>query len=110
MAKKTAHPATQSTRELIPATIGGEDYMVRPPKGYAGILISARFQDQGKPEDFDAVEFMESLDLVIKTIFTKADAKKIRARLEDADDALDVQDILEEFPKIVERASGNPTM
>lgn len=109
MAKKDAHPATRSTRELIPAHLAGTDYMVRPPKGYVGILIASKFQNQGQGDDFDAEEFMESVDLVIKTLFTKSDAKKVRERLLDPDDELDVSDILEEFPRIVERASGNPT-
>lgn len=109
MATKKAHPATKSTRELIPAEIGGENYMVRPIKGYAGILLASKFQGETKPEDFDAAEFIENTDLLIKTIFTKSDAAKIRERLIDPDDDLDITEIMEQFGKLVEQSSGNPT-
>ena len=110
-AKKTQHPATRSTKELIPLELSGVSYMVRPPKGYVGMLIVSRFQEFGKGGDeFDAAGFMETFDMLIDAVFTKADAKKIRARLIDGDDALDISDLSEAFPQLVAEASGNPTM
>lgn len=110
-AKKTTHPATRSTKELIAYELVGVNYMVRPPKGYVGMVIASRFQtsSEGAGEDFDAKEFMETIDMLIDTLFVKADAKKIRTRLLDPEDQLDISDLSEAFPKIVAAASGNPT-
>lgn len=110
-AKKKTHPATRSPRDLIPLEVAGVSYMVRPPKGYVGMVIASKFQAVGSQtgEEFDSREFMDTIDMLIDTIFVKTDAKKIRARLMDADDSLDISDLSEAFPKVVEAASGNPT-
>ena len=91
------------------AKVGGVDYMVRPIKGYAGILLASKFQGESKPEDFDASEFIENTNLLISTIFTKSDAAKIHARLLDAEDDLDITEIMEKFGELVEQSSGTPT-
>ena len=111
--KKNAHPATKNPRELTSTEILGEDYMVRPIKGYTGIMLAAKFQDYGNrdaADEFDAKEFLGSIDTMIDTIFPKSDAKRIRARLLDPEDELDMEQIMETFTQLAEKASGNPTM
>lgn len=110
--KKTTDPVPETSRELYPVTVGGEEYMVRQPKGYLGILIAERFQDlDGKEgDDFDASEFLESIHLLVRTIFTKADAAKVRERLADPDDVLDMSDLMDAFGELSEKVSKNPTM
>lgn len=104
MAKnKSAAPPT--TRELIAETVGGQDYMVRPVKGYVGIILA----DSLQKAETDMPEFRKGIETLIDAIFTKNDAKKIRARLLNPDDDLDLPEVMECFTRLVAKTTGNPT-
>lgn len=136
MAKKNTH-VPQSTRELYPIELRGVTYMMRAVKGYAGIVLAKEltsFGDvakntgaaakkatssaksaKGKPAvvEVDSSSFvgmLDSIDKLIDSMFTKGDRTKVRARLLDADDDLDVEDLMDAFTELTEKSTGNPTM
>ncbi len=110
MAKKNTVP--QSTRELTHLELGGQNYMVRKLKGYAGMVISRDIQKASKEDaegNVDVGGILEAIDALIDAVFTKADRVKVRKRLMDGDDDLDTDDIMNALPKIIEGQTENPT-
>lgn len=108
---KPKDPVPTSSRELYPIIVGGVDYMLREPKGYAGIVIASRFQsiEAAGEDEFDAAFMEESIDLLVNAMFTKADRAKVKARMMDADDDLDMTDLMEAFSTLSEKSTANPT-
>ena len=111
MAKKK-NPVPESTRELHHLELGGENYMVRKLKGYAGMVISRELQESAKEDsegNVDVNRMLEAIDSLIDAVFTKTDRPKIRKRLMDGDDEFDTDDIVGALPKIIEGQTENPT-
>lgn len=108
--KKSAAP--KSTRELIHLELGGANYMVRPLKGYAGMIISRDIQaasDTSNGGEVDAEAMLNSFEALIDAVFVKSDRPKVRKRLMDGDDDLDLTDIMNALPKLMETQTENPT-
>lgn len=108
MAKKSETKDPTGPKELKATELLGESYMVRPIKGYVGILIAGKLSKMGD-KDTSPVEMLETVDMLIDAVFAKPDAKKIRKRLADPDDAADLGDVIEKFGELVGEATGNPT-
>lgn len=89
----------------LTVTLGEKSYTVRPIKTTLGIAMAQRFQNVGK--DLDKLN--SGVDSVITTIFGKTDALKIKKRLEDPADDLDIPHIVDLMKALVERSTGNPT-
>lgn len=111
MSKKTEKPVPTSARELVPAEVGGQKYMVRPPKGYIALKLGAAFAklEKQKQGNYDLAGQVEMIETIIDHLFVKSDAKKIRARLLDPTDDLDAPDLINAYVAVQAEVTKNPT-
>lgn len=93
--------------EPIPVTLVGKDYVLTPPK--AGVAMRIAGQAKRLLDD-DPMQMITLVDEWAEKAFGKAEFKKVKARLEDPKDALDVQHIMSLMQAVIERQAGeNPT-
>lgn len=111
MSKKTEKTVPASTRELVPAEVGGQKYLVRPPKGYIALRLGAAFSklEKQKEGNYNLAEQVEMIESIIDHLFVKSDAKKIRARLLDPMDDLDTPDLINAYVAVQADVTKNPT-
>lgn len=113
MAKDEEVPALEieaAPRKSIPVRLVGVMYEVTPPKAGMALRIASKAKgiDTSNPDDFDAA--MELIDEWMVKAFGKKNAKAIRERMEDDDDALDFPHLTTLMEKLITMAaSGNPT-
>ena len=90
----------------IPVTLVGKDYMINQPKS----ALSMRMAVESKKAGDDPGKVFEILDVWIDKAFGKENAKKVRKRLDDENDLLDIQHVMTLMEKIIEvQTDGNPT-
>lgn len=97
-----AEPKTEIAVSLV-----GEEYTVVPPKASFAIKIAVRSKQSENTRDPDFA--MSSIYEWIDAAFGKEVGQRIRERLDDSDDQLDIDHIATLMQKIMEFASGNPT-
>lgn len=96
----SAEPVKRLTVNLV-----GVSYSVRPPKGAMAIVLATKMQKAEK----DPAVLLDGLGDWLKIAVGKDEAKAIRARLEDPEDALDFEHIMTLLQKLSEASTGNPT-
>jgi hypothetical protein len=96
---------TASPREPVKVDLVGQIYEVTPPKAALAMKLAV----QAKTAQGDASLVEGAIFEWIDTAFTKADAKKIKARLSDQDDLLDYPHISQLIEALVEAGSANPS-
>lgn len=84
----------------------GIEYKVKPPKMSLLAVVAKAAAAQGK-ENEGGTKVIEHVENLVKLMFG-ASAAKVLARLEDAADDLDYQQIMDTAEAVIE-ASGNPT-
>ena len=90
--------------ELIPVTLVGQSYKVKPPKA----ALAMRLATESKLYRDDPSKMMAVLDEWMSRAFGK-DAAKVKKRLDSPDDDLDITNIMALMEKVIERQTGNPT-
>jgi hypothetical protein len=89
--------------------VAGEVYEFRVPKLY-GLMRTVRgLQDNKKQDGMAEVAMFGKIEDWLFSATSKADASRIRSRLEDPDDTLDVEHLVEVFQQLVKAASDRPT-
>lgn len=89
--------------------LAGEIYEFRVPKLY-GLMSTVRgIQDSKGPKGMAEVAMFGKIEDWLFGAMSKADAKRVRDRLEDQDDSLDVEHLVEVFQHLVKAASDRPT-
>lgn len=97
--------AINADRDVIDVNLVGKKYEVKPPKAFVMLKMSQQLQTAQE----DPALMIEVLESFIDSSFAKADATKIKKRLEDNNDDLDLPHIMEFMEKVMEFATGNPT-
>lgn len=94
-------------RELIAVNLVGTEYTLTPPKGALGLTLAEKAQDASASGDVRAIwgEVLNWLTMAVG----KKQAKAIQARLDDADDDLDIIHVISLMEQVVEMVTGNPT-
>ena len=92
-------------RTAIPVSLVDEEYLVTPPKSTIALALAARAKAAGE----DAEKVREELDGWVLIAFGKKQAAKVQARLDDADDDLDLPHIMELMQKLAEAVTPDPT-
>lgn len=89
--------------------LAGEIYEFRVPKVY-GLMSTVRgLQDNKGPKGMAEVAMFGKIEDWLFGAMNKADEKRVRARLDDQDDQLDVAHLIEAFQHLVKAASDRPT-
>lgn len=83
----------------------GEEYLVTPPKSTIALALAARAKEAGE----DAAKVREELDGWVRIAFGAKQAKKVQARLDDADDDLDLPHIMTLMQRLAEAVTPDPT-
>ena len=92
-------------RKAIPVSLVDEEYLVTPPKSTIALALAERAKAAGE----DAGKVREEIDSWILSAFGKKQAPKIAARLDDAEDDLDLPHIMELMQKLAEAVTPDPT-
>jgi hypothetical protein len=116
-AKKTAAPTAKAdvtinadVKKKIIVDLVGEKYSVTPPKTSLAIKVTQRARGaEGKPTRKEADESFEALQEWIDKAFGVQGAKRVRTRLNDADDDLDLDQIMQLMNVLLEMESGGPS-
>lgn len=85
--------------------LGGTLYLVKPPKATLAMVLAKKMSSKGG--DLDSM--MKALGDWLTIAMGPKEAKKVLARLDDADDDLDLAHVMELIEKLTERTTGNPT-
>lgn len=90
--------------ETMDVKLVGVDYKITPPK--TSLLMEVTDKMQGKnEEDVTSEDLYRFVDLM----FTKGDATKVKKRLGDPKDRLDIDHVMTLLDKIMEAVQPNPT-
>lgn len=92
-------------RKKIPVDLVGVRYEVLPPKGALALQLGIQTKKAG--DDPGAAWAM--VESWVERGFGKANARKIKARLDDDGDDLDISHLMQLMTVLMERLSGNPT-
>ena len=92
-------------RTPIPVSLVGVEYLITPPKSTIAIALAERVSAAGE----NPGALMSELRTWIELAFGKKQAPKVIARLDKADDDLDVTHVIELMTKLAEAASANPS-
>lgn len=91
-------------KKKVLATIVGVDYEVKAPKTALLLAISKHAAD--KKAEAGAVS--RDFDTILKLMFGDV-WEEVAARLEDAEDEIDLDEIFEAVEKLTEEQTGDPT-
>lgn len=91
-------------RKAIPVSLVDEEYLVTPPKSTIALAMAARTKAAGE----DGEKIREELDGWVIAAFGRKQAVKILARLDDAEDDLDLPHIMELMQKLAEAVTPDP--
>lgn len=90
--------------ETMDVKLVGVDYKIKPPK--TSMLMEVTDKMQGKAEeDITSDDLYRFVDLM----FTKTDATKVKKRLTDPKDDLDIDHVMTLLDKLMEAVQPNPT-
>lgn len=90
--------------ETMDVKLVGVDYKITPPK--TAMLMQVTDKMQGKDEeDITSDDLYQFVDLM----FTKTDATKVKKRLADPKDSLDIDHVMTLLDKLMEAVQPNPT-
>lgn len=122
-AAKAAAPKTENTRSRavkkpqdhqisitsdvqdIDINLVGENYIIHPPKMIVMLNFTKIIKDvEGSPE-----KILEVIDTYIESAFSTEDQKKVKARLSDPQDQLDLTHMMQLIEQVTEISSGNLT-
>jgi hypothetical protein len=92
-------------RDPFPVSLVGQEYLVTPPKSTIALKLAERAKAAGE----DPGKVREELDGWVLLAFGKKQAAKVQARLDDAEDDLDLPHIMTLMQKLAEAATGDPT-
>lgn len=90
--------------ETLDVKLVGVDYKITPPK--TSLLMQVTDKMQGKEEE-DVTS--EDLYRFVDLMFTNTDAVKVKKRLNDPKDALDIDHVMSLLDKLMEAVQPNPT-
>lgn len=90
--------------ETLDVKLVGVDYKITPPK--TSLLMQVTDKMQGKEEE-DVTS--EDLYRFVDLMFTKTDSVKVKKRLNDPKDALDIDHVMSLLDKLMEAVQPNPT-
>ena len=90
--------------ETLDVKLVGMDYKITPPK--TSMLMQVTDKMQGKAEE-DVTS--EDLYRFVDLMFTKVDAGKVKKRLGDPKDALDIDHVMNLLDKLMEAVQPNPS-
>jgi hypothetical protein len=93
-----------ANEEPITVNLVGKPYVARPPKTLLAIKLGKGMEGSSDPD-----VILERLGEYLKMTFGEKEAGKIRKRLEDEDDALDIGHIMQLMEKITELSTKTPT-
>jgi hypothetical protein len=96
---------TAEPLDLIPVSLVGVTYQIKPPKSSLALKLAVR----AKTAEDDPSLMMEAIDEWVDKAFGKEEAENVRARLDDEDDVLDFPHIMALMEAVIERTTGNPT-
>lgn len=100
MIEITAEPAAP-----IEVVLVGVDYKIQPPKSSLALKLAIRAKTAGE----DPTLMLEAIDEWINKAFGKTNGAKIKKRLDDPDDLLDINHVMQLMEKIVEATTATPT-
>lgn len=103
---------TRPVGKRIPFRIGGEVYRFKQPKMHGLLAAVQRIQaNRGKDDQLQAgIGMFEEVERWLFRCLDDDDAERLKARLADEDDEVDVDHIAQVFQQLVGKASGrNPT-
>lgn len=89
-------------KATVEVPIDGVTFKVKRPKAALALKLAVR----SKQMETDPALFQETIDELVDAMFTKADATKIKKRLNSATDDLDVDDIMDLMTKLTEAETG----
>lgn len=92
-------------REEHTVSLVGVEYLVKAPKSTIALALAQRFSQAGE----DVSKLVVELDIWIVAAFGKKQAAKVKSRLDDPSDELDIPQIVELMQKLVEVATGDPS-
>lgn len=92
-------------RKKIPVDLVGVRYQVFPPKGALALELGIQTKKAGD----DPSAAWDMVEKWVDRAFGKVDARKIKARLSDDNDDLDIAHLMQLMTVLMERMSGNPT-
>lgn len=95
-----AEPVTPVEVELV-----GTVYKIQPPKSALALKLAIRAKTAGD----DPTLMLETIDEWIDKAFGKSNGTKIKKRLDDANDALDIKHVMELMERVIEVSAGDPT-
>lgn len=90
--------------ETMDVKLVGVDYKIKPPK--TSMLMEVTDKMQGKDEE-DVTS--EDLYRFVDLMFTKTDATKVKKRLSDPKDDLDIDHVMKLLDALMEAVQPNPT-
>lgn len=90
--------------ETLDVKLVGVDYKITPPK--TSLLMQVTDKMQGKEEE-DVTS--EDLYRFVDLMFTNTDSVKVKKRLNDPKDALDIDHVMSLLDKLMEAVQPNPT-
>lgn len=90
--------------ETLDVKLVGVDYKITPPK--TSLLMQVTDKMQGKDEE-DVTS--EDLYRFVDLMFTQTEAGKVKKRLNDPKDALDIDHVMSLLDKLMEAVQPNPT-
>lgn len=82
-----------------------DPYLIRPPKGYLSTALAEKVQAAGD----DVSVIMAEVEGWFEQGLGKKQWKKLRDRLEDPDDALDLAHLVQAMEGVIEKVVGDPT-
>lgn len=91
--------------EPITLALGDKEYIVRPPKSTIAMAMVERFQDAGE----DASAIRDEIDRWIGVAFGKKQGAKVRERLDNPEDDLDLPHIVDAMTKLAEAVTPTPS-
>lgn len=92
-------------REPIPAQLVGREYLVTPPKSTLAMALATRVREAGD----DVQKMRDELNAWIAKAFGPRQSEEVIARLDDADDDLDLPHIYRLMRALTESVTGDPT-
>lgn len=92
-------------RSPLTVSLGGEEYLVTPPKSTIALALAARAQSAGS----DPQKVREELDNWVRIAFGRKQAAKVAERLDDDEDDLDLPHIMDLMQKVAEATTSDPS-
>ena len=92
-------------REEITVDLVGKEYLIKPPKAMLGLAIA----EAGKNAGEDPTAIVHAMNDWIISAFGPKEGKKVIARLNSADDDLDLPEVMDLMQQLTGEATPDPT-